>query len=94
MNDISFPAPEGFAAPEDSKPGQPFEVMATLTMGEGGLLTLTAIDGAPVSVEQEPAEDGEEAPEMEVEMSAPANGDFLAAIEQGISKGGPKGASK
>lgn len=46
---ISFPAPNGFSAPEDSKPGQPFEVMATVVMGGDGLLTLSAVDGVPVA---------------------------------------------
>jgi hypothetical protein len=92
MKELSFPSPEGFSAPEDSKPGEPFEVMATLTMGDGGTLTLNAIDGAPVAMDAE-SEDGEmEAAEVEIE---PSSGDgFLMAIENGVSKGAKGSTSK
>lgn len=85
MKELSFNAPEGFSAPEDSKPGEPFEVMATLTMGEGGMLTLNAIDGAPVTTEAESKDEEGEGPEVEIEP--PSGEGFLMAIENGVSSG-------
>jgi hypothetical protein len=83
--EIKFPAPDGFTAPEDADPTKPFEVMASVTMGEDGMLSLTAIDGVPIA--SEPEEMEEEA----VEMEDDAMGDgFLVAIEKGASKGGMK----
>lgn len=84
MQKLSFRAPEGFSAPEDSKPGQPFEVMATLTMGEDGMLALNAIDGAPISMDEAPEDEMGEEPEMEIE--APSGEGFLMAIENGVGK--------
>jgi hypothetical protein len=92
MKEISFNAPEGFSAPEDSKPGEPFEVMATLTMGDSGMLTLNAIDGAPVSMDAEPEEGEMEGPEMEIEPSS--SDGFLMAIENGVSKGAKGSTAK
>jgi hypothetical protein len=92
MKELSFNAPEGFSAPEDSKPGEPFEVMATLTMGDSGMLTLNAIDGAPIAMDAEPEEEEMEAAEVEIE---PSSGDgFLMAIENGVSKGAKGSTSK
>lgn len=81
---ISFPAPEGFSAPEDSKPGQPFEVMATVVMADDGSLTLNAVDGVPVAAEESSVEAGGESPETEVEL--PPGDGFLMAIENGVNK--------
>ena len=82
-NAIKFPAPDGFTAPEDADPTKPFEVMASVTMGEDGMLSLTAIDGVPIASESE---------EMEEEMDeeSPMSVDFLSAIEAGASKGAMK----
>ena len=82
-NAIKFPAPDGFTAPEDADPTKPFEVMASVTMGEDGMLSLTAIDGVPVASESE---------EMDEEMDeeSPMSVDFLSAIEAGASKGAMK----
>lgn len=77
---ISFPMPEGFQAPEDSQPGKPFEVMATVMMTEDGMLALSAIDGAPVAAESEESES--EGAEMEIE--APEGEGFLVAVEKGM----------
>jgi hypothetical protein len=80
--EFKFPAPDGFTAPEDADPTKPFEVMASVTMGEDGMLSLSAIDGVPIASE----------PEMEEEMEeeSPMSVDFLSAIEAGASKGGMK----
>lgn len=75
--EIEFPAPEGFAPPENSEPGNPFEVLATIRQKENGMLCLEALDGAPVS----PEEDGETS---EAENSE-EDGGFLGAVEKGMS---------
>jgi hypothetical protein len=91
---ISFPAPNGFSAPEDSKPGQPFEVMATVVMGGDGLLTLSAVDGVPVAnSEYDEEAENESSAESEAENQTetgeneiPPGEGFLMAIEKGASK--------
>jgi hypothetical protein len=93
-NSISFPAPKGFSAPEDSKPGQPFEVMATVVMAEDGSLTLNAVDGVPVTEAPEPedteadnsAESEAEGEASETEIELPPGDGFLMAIENGVGK--------
>jgi hypothetical protein len=76
---IDIPVPQGFEAPEDSEEGRSFDVLATVSY-EGGKLTLTAIDGLPVSAKAETKEEDSEGPEMEEEA------DFMAAVERGLSK--------
>lgn len=49
--------------PTDAKPGQPFEAVATLVMGEDGTM-LTALNGVALAEEEE-AEEEEEGEEME-----------------------------
>jgi hypothetical protein len=88
-NEIKFPAPEGFSVPEDSDPTKPFEVMASVTLGEDGMLSLSAIDGAPVSIPQESDDMGYD--ETDEAMGGPSGDGFLVAIEQGVSKKSPKG---
>lgn len=57
--------PKGFQLPATAKPGEPFESVATLTMGEDGSVKMTALDGVAL-----PESDSEEAPEEE-EMQEP-----------------------
>jgi hypothetical protein len=57
--------PEGFPIPENVRPGEPFEVVATIAPGEDGGFTLTAIDGMKLSEEEEPEDEMED--EMEDE---------------------------
>ena len=91
---ITFPAPEGFSAPEDAKPGQPFEVMATVVMADDGSLTLDAVDGVPVAkapYKKDAEEDSSVEPEdedktAETEIELPPGDGFLMAIENGVSK--------
>lgn len=77
---IDIPVPQGFEAPEESEEGRSFDVLATVSY-EGGKLTLTAIDGLPVSAESKTEEADAEEPEMEEE-----DADFMAAVERGLSK--------
>ena len=71
--EISFPMPEGFAPPEDSKPGEPFDVLATVRL-DGDMLVLTAIDGSPVGAGED------EQPEMPEDDAG-----FLGAVERGMA---------
>lgn len=88
--EISFDAPKGFAPPEDSEPGKPFEVMATVRMGDDGKLVLEALDGATLDANEEGDPDGDAAEDKAGEMSgdmaegAPEEG-FLGAIEKGMA---------
>jgi hypothetical protein len=84
--EIKFPAPDGFTAPEDADPTKPFEVMASVTMGEDGTLSLSAIDGVPIATESDDMDEADD----EMEDDAPMSVDFLSAIEAGASKGAMK----
>lgn len=79
---IDIPVPQGFEAPEDSEEGRSFDVLATVSY-EGGKLTLTAIDGLPVSAKAE-AEAEEDDVDEEADMED--DGDFMAAVERGLAK--------
>lgn len=63
--------PEGFQLPATAKPGQPFEVVATLMMGEDGVM-LQALDGVEIP---EMEDDGEGETEVEVEVKTPEYAD-------------------
>lgn len=64
---LSFTSPDGWQMPEDATPGQPFQAVGTFLADENGNITLTAIDGTEIAME-----DGEdEGAEMEVEMKIP-----------------------
>lgn len=52
--------PEGYLPPDNVKPGEDFEAVATLVMGEDGGFTLTAIDGVEIESETEEGEPDEE----------------------------------
>ena len=77
---IEFNLPEGLSLPEGINPGEAFEVMATLQLGENGAAMLMEIDGAPVSA---PEEETEEAPVMEEDAAAAEEEmGFLDAVER------------
>jgi hypothetical protein len=59
--------PEGFKMPADAKPGQPFEAVATLVMGEDGTM-LTALNGVTLAEEEEDEEEEMEYAEPEVKI--------------------------
>lgn len=40
--------PQGFTPPENARPGEPFEAVATIKANEDGSFELLAIDGAEV----------------------------------------------
>lgn len=52
--------PPDYKAPDNAKPGEPFEVVATLVQAEDGSFDLTQVDGMPVSDDEsgEPDESG------------------------------------
>jgi len=80
---IEFMAPEGMEMPEGLNPGDTFEAMATVQLGEEGKLNLTALDGMTLGgMEEAEEEEGEEEGE---EMTAEGNmseGGFLDAVER------------
>jgi hypothetical protein len=79
---IEFMAPEGMEMPEGLNPGDTFEAMATVQLGEEGKLNLTALDGMTLGGMEEAEEEDEEAGE---EMAAEGNmseGGFLDAVER------------
>ena len=76
--EIEFKAPEGLEIPEDIKPGDPFEVMATVILGEKGELYLKEIDGIAVSGEDEEND-------AEGESEAPDEG-FLEAMDRRMTE--------
>ena len=88
---IEFMAPEGMEMPEGLSPGDTFEAMATLQVGEEGKLNLAAIDGMALGVGMEEAEEAEEAEEGGAEeMVAEGNmseGGFLDAVERRAASG-------
>lgn len=64
--------PEGFQMPASAKPGEPFEVVATLVAGEEGVM-LTALDGVKLPEEQEEDEEEDYAePEVKIPFEGPA----------------------
>lgn len=65
--------PEGFQMPASAKPGEPFEVVATLVAGEDGVM-MTAIDGVKLPEEEEEGEMEEEEyaePEVQIPFEKP-----------------------
>lgn len=79
---IEFMAPEGMEMPEGLNPGDTFESMATVQLGEDGELYLKALDGMALgSAEEEEEEDegGESEMMAEGDMS---EGGFLDAVER------------
>jgi DNA polymerase III sliding clamp (beta) subunit (PCNA family) len=64
---LSFTSPDGWQMPEDATPGQPFQAVGTFLADEDGNITLTAIDGTEIAMDDGEIEDEE----MEVEMTIP-----------------------
>lgn len=60
---FTFPAPEGFALPDGTQPGEPFQVMAVAQQNDDGSLQLVEFDGLPVGPTPEPAPDDDESDE-------------------------------
>jgi hypothetical protein len=68
--------PQGFKMPEGSRPGEPFEVVATIAPSEDGSFSLAALDGMSLPEEgemEEPEEMEEMGEEEEYEEGAPVN---------------------
>ena len=52
--------PEGYAPPENARPGEPFEAVATLKVNDDGSFELLMIDGAELAKEKEEAAEEED----------------------------------
>ena len=89
---IEFMAPEGMEMPEGLNPGDTFESMATVQLGEDGELYLKALDGMALgSAEEEEEEEEDEVEENESEMVAEGDmseGGFLDAVERRAASSG------
>ena len=60
--------PEGFQMPASAKPGEPFEVVATLLADENGMVNMTALDGVALAEKEEEEEEAEEYADPEITM--------------------------
>lgn len=67
---MKFILPTGFEIPAGVEPGQEFDAVVTLSLGDDGSVIATALDGSPLASEEE---------EDEVE-SVESDPDFLAAV--------------
>lgn len=84
---IEFKAPEGMEVPEGINPGDTFEVMATVQLGEEGELYLKEVDGMSVGGEMEEAE--EEGEEMGEEATVESEDETMYSEESpDMSEGG------
>ena len=45
---VEFDLPQGFQVPDNTEPGESFDAVATLSVGEDGKAQLLALDGLPV----------------------------------------------
>jgi len=45
---IEFDLPPGFQVPDNTEPGESFDAVATISVGEDGKAQLLALDGLPV----------------------------------------------
>lgn len=78
-----FMMPEGVEVPEGLEPGEPFQVMATIAIGEGGKAELVEVDGKAIAgygkkaKKKEAPEAEAEGEETEVEVSGPGAEDFI-----------------
>jgi len=52
-----LPLPQGFTPPENARPGEAFEVVATVKANEDGSFELLAIDGMEVGKSETPAKE-------------------------------------
>lgn len=58
--------PEGFKMPENARPGEAFDVVATIAPSEDGMFSIAALDGMPMPTEEAPEmEEPEEMEDME-----------------------------
>jgi hypothetical protein len=58
--------PEGYEMPASAQPGEPFEAVATLVIGEDGMVELVALDGVELGEGVEEAEEVYADPEIEL----------------------------
>lgn len=75
---IEFALPEGFQVPDQTEPGQSFDAVATISVGEDGKAQLLALDGLPV-------EGGEEETAERRAGQPPAPGGAAATAGQATS---------
>lgn len=77
---MKFKLPTGFELPAGVEPGQEFDAVVTLNLGEDGSVSVVALDGAPIS----DVDDDEEADEAS-EPSPAAEADFVDAVASDLA---------
>lgn len=82
---VSLPMPDGMEMPEGVEPGGTFEVMATVRVGDDGMLAVEALDGMPLPG-MEPKEEAEEEPMEKETPEEDAEEGFLGAVEKRLAK--------
>lgn len=75
---IEFDLPDGFQVPDDTEPGESFDAVATLSVGDDGKAKLLALDGLPVEGGEEEAAARRAGP-----PPAPNSAQATAGTEQG-----------
>lgn len=80
---IEFDLPEGFQVPDQTEPGQSFDAVATISVGDDGKAQLLALDGLPV-------EGGEEDTERRRAGQPPAPGGAAATAGSAPEGGNPR----
>ena len=75
---VEFDLPDGFQIPDDTEPGESFDAVATLSVGEDGKAQLLALDGLPVEGGEEEAAAARAGP-----PPAPGGARATAGAEQG-----------
>jgi hypothetical protein len=63
--------PPDYKAPDNAKPGEPFEVVATLVQAEDGSFDLTQVDGMPVNDDEANETDESETQAMAPKVAGP-----------------------
>jgi hypothetical protein len=79
---IEFELPDGFQVPDQTEPGQSFDAVATISVGDDGTAQLLALDGLPV-------EGGEEETERRRAGQPPAPGGAAATAGANQPGGSP-----
>lgn len=87
---LTFPIPEGFEMPPDAEVGGEFEIVARVKDNEDGTLTITAIDGAEIEMEEEESGGMRGGKKVEIEIETeedPGPGGFKKrAMERGLMR--------
>ncbi len=71
--EIEFPVPKGYNPPAASRKGEEFTAIATFRIEDDGMMTITKVEGVPISSEK-PDEDEDQSPETSPQMMTALQG--------------------